>query len=227
MRPFAFVFFALALAGCSASSPASVGSDAGADSPPVDGSPSDDGGASSDDAADAGSTVRVPVKHRPSATTCPATRAPGTLAPGCADAGFTHGDCYADSDCTKGTNGRCNVGAYVAASCADFCSYDTCFSDQDCTGNVPCDCRASAADNGANSCMTGSNCRVDSDCGPNGFCSPSGVSNCGKAYFCHTPGDFCVDDADCVGTPVPPGAPPACNYENGAWRCGSTCVLPQ
>jgi hypothetical protein len=232
MRSLVFASFVLLLAGCSGSSPES-GGDAGADAPSADVSPSDDArssdaapsDASSDAAVDTG-PVRVPKNHRPGDTTCPATRAPGTLAPGCADAGFTTGDCYADSDCTKGTNGRCNVGANIVSACADFCSYDTCFSDKDCTANVPCDCRASASDNAANACMTGSNCRVDADCGPNGFCSPSGVSNCSKAYFCHTPADFCIDDSDCVGK-VPPGETPACNYVNQAWRCGSTCSLPQ
>jgi hypothetical protein len=221
MRSLFFAYFVL-LAGCGGSPAAPGDGDAGSDTSSAD-APND---AAVDTAGDTGLPVRVPKNHRPSGATCPATRAPGTLAPGCADAGFTHGDCYADSDCTKGTNGRCNVDPYVVLACADSCSYDACFSDADCTGGVPCDCRASASDNAANTCMTGSNCRVDSDCGPNGFCSPSGVSNCSKAYFCHTPYDFCLDDSDCAGK-VPPGETPSCNYVDQAWRCVSTCTLPQ
>lgn len=83
------------------------------------------------------------------------------------------------------------------------CAYDECSGDSDCPG-VPCEC-SDAAWYG-HRCSHGGRCRVDGDCGVAGYCSPSYPRNCGAVrgltgYFCHTPGDLCVDDADCAGSP--------------------------
>ena len=123
-----------------------------------------------------GSPTRIPLLHRPAGSTCPSERAPGPLQCDCegSDGGCSCriGECGQDSDCSAGTNGRClELGPAVYA----YCVYDTCFSDSDCPSNQPCNCRASASDYTANTCLTGSNCRVDSDCGPSGYCSPSQV----------------------------------------------------
>jgi hypothetical protein len=218
--------FALLLAACGGSTEGS-GGDGGRDAPwigdDVDGAAPYDGGDAARDAPPADVvTGRVPVNHRPDGSTCPQQRGPGTLTPGCDyDAGFGNATCKHDSDCTKGTNGRCVVPPYVPLACSTTCSYDECFSDSDCTGNVPCICRTSPTDYGANVCEGFSKCRVDADCGPGGYCSPSGVENCNTGYFCHTPSDACIDDVDC-------GHGGTCNYDPTAahWRCSNTCAPP-
>jgi hypothetical protein len=85
----------------------------------------------------------------------------------------------------------------------NVCSYDACAKDTDCGSADICDCRNSAA-SGANLCFHG-NCR-----GAGAFCSPSatdltfncrmGVDPGAYGFFCHTPADECVDDADCGGS---------------------------
>jgi hypothetical protein len=116
-----------------------------------------------------------------------------------------------------GVNGRCLPAPPV--NCDSACSYDECTNDADC-GSVPCDCRSSATDSAANTCLVGSNCQVDSDCGVGGYCSPSGVAtSCAIAYFCHTANDTCTDSGDC-----PDGR--LCHYdpEVAAWACGLACA---
>src|SRR5581483_2271997 len=104
--------------------------------------------------------------------------------------------CLADTDCSAGQNGRCLPTPGIA--CVPECSYDVCRTDTDCATGGPCACRASSTDSTPNVCVPG-NCLVDSDCGPSGFCSPSGlIGTCGIGYYCHTPNDSCVDDADCA-----------------------------
>jgi hypothetical protein len=181
--------------------------DAG-DSQPSDAvSPADGGGETAG---------RAPLRHRPAGTSCPSERAPGWVRCGCGDSdggcscGF--GQCGQDSDCTGGTNGRC---LEPGPSVYTYCVYDTCFSDSDCPSNQPCGCRASASDNRANSCLTGSNCRIDTDCGLGGYCSPSQVGNlCG-----------CMSTAFCK-----PDAGGACYVggPGGSWTqvpcaCGDSC----
>jgi hypothetical protein len=178
---------------------------------------------SDDWVGDAVSNGRVPKQHRPDGSACPQQRGPGMLQSGCDyDAGFGGVACTRDSQCTMGTNGRCLTPQYVPLPCSTACSYDECFADSDCKGNVPCICRASATDFTANVCMSGSNCRVDADCGAGGYCSPSAVAGCGSAYFCHTPGDTCVDDSDCATQ----GG--WCNYDpmTTHWKCGGTLCIP-
>jgi hypothetical protein len=153
---------------------------------------------------------RVPASHRPSASACPASRAPGSP---CLDGGVPWPNGYAcaqDSDCTMGANGRC-FGYPVPIPppggtgqgnlyCGSLCSYDQCFDDTSCGSHIPCACRVAGIAVQPNVCLTESECAVDSDCGNGGFCSPSVVVGSpapAYAYFCHTPSDLCVDDADC------------------------------
>jgi hypothetical protein len=165
---------------------------------------------------DASVGPRVPSNHRPAGPVCPTGRGPGSLATGCAyDAGIPLA-CVHDSDCTTGKSGRCLPTPGVP--CAPACSYDTCQSDADCAGKA-CICRTSGTDSTANACATG-NCAIDSDCGPGGYCSPSGLPNaCGIGYFCHTPGDTCLDNADC-------GSSQGCTFDPHAlaWSCAMTCT---
>jgi len=192
----------------------------------------------------------VPKNHRASeGPACPSERAPGPGLPEMcnADAGQPPaGDCQQDSDCTKGTSGRCLVGR----GCYMMCSYDECFQDSDCAGNVPCHCRDSASSTDSNWCLRNSNCRVDNDCGPGGYCSPSQLEgcmrmctvlcpsgthcyagtaevpcwcgeSCGAGYFCHTSCDGCMNDGDCSEQ----GS--ACTHEPmGGWSCIGCANLP-
>jgi hypothetical protein len=210
LKPSALLVAAVALlqvSGCdaisgSSASDASSNSDEHEDKPLSDGV---DGGTPVTDAgleADAPTSrfPQVPALHRVSATACTQPRPPGNVAP-CgiyfkADAG----NCANDQDCTAGLNGRCNCDWPPSGG---QCSYDACTSDSDCPGREVCDCRESPAHVtwGTQTVCLAGNCRTDSDCGPGGYCSPSPLPGCGAGswygYFCHTPGDQCVDDADC------------------------------
>jgi hypothetical protein len=140
--------------------------------------------------------------------------------------------CKMDSDCSNpsmGTNGRCGPGGRIAGC---QCSYDQCFADGDCANGGVCECgRATSSGGGAavpvpgptitpvNVCKAG-NCRLDKDCGAGGYCSPS-LGSCGNffgvvGYWCHTPKDKCVDDADCAKQ-----GGGDCRYApmTGAWEC--------
>jgi hypothetical protein len=128
------------------------------------------------------------------------------------------GNCTSDSSCTAGVNGRCAEQGGGVLYCA--CTYDTCMHDTDCATGKTCACHGSPYAGGdGNTCMPG-DCRVDADCGAGGYCSPSyDVSSCGSlgGYYCHTPKDLCVDDADCQGT----SGPAVCTYvtTSGRWEC--------
>jgi hypothetical protein len=176
--------------------------------------------------ADAG----VPVDHRTTAASCPTERGPGPPTQPYPQ-GQANG-CVSDSDCTAGTNGRCFPSEGLVGP--GGCSYDECFTDSDCGPATPCVCRASATDDTANVCDHGGSCAVDSDCGPGGYCSPS-VSGCGNSpapYFCHTPYDTCIDDADCPTFDADASSCPtfsSCAYDPQAkfWACIQlTCCLP-
>jgi len=191
----------------------------------------DGGGAGSGGGAGAG---RVPMNHRVSGSACPAVRGAGPSFDQCvADGGPPLGmDCQYDVDCLAGgVNGRC-LGGVIFGPCVTGCSYDQCFMDADCGARVPCTCRSTAMDPGANFCETGSNCAVDGDCGPGGYCSPSLVERlcvclqargdaCGHGYYCHTAGDECIDDADCSDGQT-------CNYAvaTGTWTCSECWPIP-
>jgi hypothetical protein len=186
------------------------------------------------------------MQHRPSAApACAEVR--GSNEPsveGCADPALIA--CEHDADCTEGEGGRCLVARFP---CVPRCSYDECTNDADCADNKPCECRVTTGAVTPNRCVTASNCRVDADCGPNGFCSPSLLDDfcactsvdycktlgdtcssssgmcacgdsCGHGYFCHTPADTCLDDADCAtGT---------CNFDlaHQSWLCTGCWPVP-
>jgi hypothetical protein len=170
---------------------------------------------------------RVPARHRPAGSWCPTKRGPGGVPEWChPDAGLSSG-CVQDSDCSRGTRGRCLSASPVP--CAFGCFYDTCASDSDCGADRACECRPSASSPLPNWCVTSSNCRVDADCGTGGYCSPSlrcnGSLDSGSlpgcvGYFCHTPQDSCTDDSDCTGDDT-------CNYDgaNKRWSCGYIAPL--
>jgi hypothetical protein len=108
------------------------------------------------------------------------------------------------------------------------CSYDACSSDSDCSG--VCVCRETALpgvvpDPSRPTLCTGAgNCRVDSDCGSGGYCSPSAAFQCGDqqwqydAFYCHTPMDECINDADCS---LQGNAFCAYNPAVGHWACST------
>ena len=201
------------------------------------------GGKTSDDEADSSSFVdagldgdldavievdpdallREPKIHRPTADACTAPRPPGNV--------HTTGDagpdsCNGDTQCTAGTNGRCDQATWTPV-----CTYDTCFGDADCKADELCACRGTpggvdvygiGAENETNICRHAA-CHVDADCGApgHGYCSPSYVGfDCTglDGWFCHTPYDQCVDAEDCA-------PPTTCEFDvvSGRWACGSIC----
>jgi hypothetical protein len=187
-------------------------------------------------AADTGSvqtaSASVPLNHRASPC-CSSRRGPGPgpepYPPGMA-ATDPSVACTLDSQCTKGSNGRCFP--FEGQVGPGGCSYDECSTDSDCPANTPCVCRSGPTDNAANVCAPGGNCAVDSDCGAGGYCSPS-VADCyaQNPYFCHTALDTCVNDADCppVDGSVPNFASAVCAYDSQAqhWACkGLVCYPP-
>jgi hypothetical protein len=162
-------------------------------------------------------SIREPLKHRPSGSSCSADDS-GSGAPSDVARGMVISDCQTDADCT-GTNARC---APLDAT-GGICQSDQCQSDADCEGGGTCLCSS-----GGNRCLTQGNCQVDADCGggENGFCSPS-LGSCGDyggivGYFCHTDGDECTDDSDCADQD---GGYCSFNQELGRWRCSTDfCV---
>jgi len=192
----------------------------------------DAGGGSSSSSSGARSTSgadgngRVPRNHRSSADQCSAPAPAGN----CMAAGEVLGgafQCFKDSDCTAGTNGRCgNPGG--PAGCA--CSYDKCMQDTDCAAGQTCVCHGSPYNDFGNTCVAG-NCRVDADCGALGYCSPTvpegGWCGEGAGYYCHTSNDLCIDDSDCAGVDAGTAAGQAfCEYSTtkGRWECRITAV---
>jgi hypothetical protein len=134
------------------------------------------------------------------------------------------GECFRDSDCSAGENGRCFNSRENRQ-----CTYDECFSDSECSLGGPCACGGRySGDPGPNVCMAG-NCRTDADCPSTNYCSPT-QGECGSyggiiGYYCHTPSDTCVDDAECVGDSTRGAG--YCMYrpELGHWACGfGQCV---
>jgi hypothetical protein len=136
--------------------------------------------------------------------------------PGDCNISGTTGACHADSACTAGAEGRCIETTGGAVTCV--CTYDQCASDASCATGQTCACHGSPYTHGqGNTCVQG-NCRVDSDCGPGGYCSPAdNSSSCGSllGYYCHTPGDQCIDDSDCKSSLQ------VCTYvaSAGNWEC--------
>jgi hypothetical protein len=106
-----------------------------------------------------------------------------------------------------------------------------CRTDEACGAGKACECEGGfRSDN--NVCVE-AGCRVDSDCAPvnaacgaAGHCSPS-LGSCGHytktvGYYCHTPKDECIDDADCSGQGSF-GGKPYCKFEPsvGHWKCST------
>lgn len=172
--------------------------------------------AGSDAARDAG--VRVPMYHRADDSECTAAAPAGN----CSFGGGGGISCAADSDCTSGTNGRCNMNIGGAAFCR--CTYDTCVHDTDCATGETCACHGATYHADGNECIAG-NCRTDADCGANGFCSPT-IGGCGSlaGYYCHTASDTCVDDTDCTSG----GGLQACEYVSASarWECVDRLFCP-
>jgi hypothetical protein len=176
-----------------------------------------------------GALGRVPKNHRATAVACDHVRPTNDPGAPALDAGHTgYVTCYSHAECTDGENGRCVGNGHDGW----HCTYDDCFADQDCpSGNIDspgvCECEGGfRADN--NVCLSG-NCHVDSDCDPlEGFCSPS-LGQCGNyakfvGYYCHTPGDECLDDSDCGDGGYSAGY---CAFMPtvGHWQCStSQCV---
>lgn len=215
-------FTAAALVACGGNVVSSTASDGGATSSAID-----DGGprtsvtppkpVATTSPSTTPPTLRVPKSHRPVAVRCDSVRP--SIDPNVPDSGA--GNCNEHADCTAGVNGRCDGNSHDGWNC----TYDECTTDDDCgAGAGICSCEgAFRAD--ANRCLSTNGCRVDSDCGGGaGFCSPT-LGGCGHfdktvGYFCHTPQDECVDDADCGG----PGAPGSyCAYDKtvARWKCSS------
>jgi hypothetical protein len=106
------------------------------------------------------------------------------------------------------------------------CSPDECLTDSDCPRGSACACANQFGPNSdrTNSCIP-SQCRVDADCGREvGICSP-GYAGCGMflGYYCHTPADTCITDADCCDHSAP-----HCNYVPmlGHFACQSAAGCP-
>jgi hypothetical protein len=153
---------------------------------------------------------RVPREHRPTAVACPRERGTQMGAGPMCEGFFCQ--CTTDADCRSGLNGRC-VLELATSGATRLCSYDGCFDDADCPDRQVCACRASGASADANRCVVDGGCRVDADCGPGGACSPSYGQLCSFGYFCHTPNDACVNDADCTAS--------TCAFDPAQkrWRC--------
>jgi hypothetical protein len=180
----------------------------------------DDGAADAgaDDSGRATVVSHTPLLHRASAAACTQPRPAEALLGQCRT---DFSNCGSDQDCTAGANGRCTCSPSPVQA-PYRCSYDECASDSDCEGGV-CDCRESPVHVtwGTLTVCLGGNCRTDSDCGQGGYCSPSATLGCGaqswSAYYCHTPRDQCVDDADCNE------ANAYCAYDPGSsrWVCST------
>jgi hypothetical protein len=144
---------------------------------------------------------RAPDQHRPNADLCAEPAPPGNVScqNDCTTSPFF--ECSGDADCaSKGPSGRCVNGGGPAGS---TCTFDTCTSDADCASGETCACHGSPYVSHAGSYCVHGNCRVDADCGNGGYCSPSPASDDGNGsfglgYYCHTPKDFCLNDADCA-----------------------------
>jgi hypothetical protein len=118
------------------------------------------------------------------------------------------------------------TGYYYMACLHGACSVDPCITDSDCASGQICACQGQLGGGPprlGNACMT-TQCQVDANCGGGQVCSAS-VGPCGSllGYYCHTPADECLTDADCCGTT------PLCTFQTskGHWACQtSTMICP-
>jgi len=152
-----------------------------------------------------GVTPREPERHRSEAVACVEQGVAGPAMP-----------CETDADCGVDIpRAHC-----VLSGGSGYCTYEWCTQDADCAAGTICEC---ARDGYASTCVSSAGCALDVDC-PGSYCSPS-FGDCGPysgtvGYYCHTPEDECVDDADCPGGGY-------CWYQPAAghWMCGATsCV---
>jgi len=185
------------------------------------GSTGSSGGSSGGSSSSSGGIMRVPRNHRPDDSECATTPPPGTCNFGSSGG---PGMCSNDAQCDDaGVNGRCVEMGGGIAYCG--CTYDACMHDSDCTGQT-CACHGSPYMGSlGNTCVPG-NCHVDADCGAGGYCSPSYTGNgCGGlgGYYCHTPGDQCIDDTDCT----PSFQVCAYSMMTNRWECATqvACAL--
>jgi hypothetical protein len=146
---------------------------------------------------------------------------------GGADGGGADGGgglCTSDAQCPQGPAGP----SFCFQS---TCGPDQCLTDGDCPSGGVCSCkgmtRGWAGASPGNVCVP-ANCRTDGDCGPGGYCSPTVNYNCGsfygvEGYYCHRPGDACMNDSDCPEVDAGGFRTPGyCAYDTqlGHWACG-------
>jgi hypothetical protein len=192
------------------------------------------GGSKSSGGSSGGKTATVvpprePTSHRPKAPSCVFLRRAEPI--NATDAGVVpDGNCKKHADCVTRPNGECvNISDFgLGRRMPPYysCIYTLCGTDADCTENELCDCR----DGQPGTCVGRGNCRVDDDCGggATSYCSRAYGYDCGGyhalgSYYCHTPKDTCITDADCTGKDY-------CDYEviTGRWECKSpnlSCVI--
>jgi hypothetical protein len=134
----------------------------------------------------------------------------------------SYDDCTQDSDCPA--NAPCACRPSSSDSAPNACATGSnCRVDADCGTGGFCSPSLVGSPCGCNSEIF---CQADSgsscgETGPDGVmksvpCSCNG--NCGHGYFCHTAGDSCLNDSDCVGG--------YCNFDltSQAWICtGLSC----
>jgi hypothetical protein len=155
--------------------------------------------------------ARIPDNHRVSHETCVLGSQPTSpCVPSGSPTTSSFSKCSVSGDCPSGTNGRCLPTIYSSLTgiyC--LCAYDECLSDGDCSAGGACSCGKGSTPFGAgNRCLLG-DCQIDADCGPQGYCSPSrepqtplswtSMNGALKGFYCHTNGDACLNDADCIG----------------------------
>jgi len=171
--------------------PAPVGDDVGDDtSPPVQ---------------------EIPAEHRPQALACPSNSTGGVA---CNDSAECNGD---------------TPGALPNNCLHGQCGPDQCLDDGDCGSNEVCSCLTQGSGGypgpqvGAGNVCVAALCHVDADCGAEGYCSPSSSADCTNlggvtGYYCHRPGDACVNDSDCRGL--------SCVYDTtlGRWACQEAVI---
>ncbi len=170
-----------------------------------------------------GGTTRVlpprePEAHRAEALSCVGVHAPPEPETSC-----ECGECVTHADCTDEAGGKWLNPNYPGYD-FPYCAHDECQTDADCDPGMVCYCTADAAAR----CLSLGNCRTDADCGAGNYCSPSMSWDCSgyrpiDGFHCHTPGDTCIDDADCTGTDC-------CNFDlyESRWECtpiDTTCAI--
>ncbi|HOU94464.1 MAG TPA: hypothetical protein PLU22_25610 [Polyangiaceae bacterium] len=186
---------AVLLAGCGGSVESTPG---GSESGGITSGGAPSGGVASGGAPSGGSTPvlppREPEVHRAEARSCVGVHDPAEP-----NLDYASGDCRTHADCTEGEGGKC-VNGQGSSYGYLYCVYDTCETDADCDPGMVCYCTESTAAR----CLSIGNCQTDADCAAGSYCSPSMSWDCGgyrpiDGFHCHTPGDTCIDDADCTG----------------------------